>query len=95
VTDFEALLAALGERQVEYIVVGAIAHGSTRLTQDLDVVYRRTPENLDRVVAALAAHEPYLRGAPAGLPFFWDREVLRRGLNFTLITSLGEIDLLQ
>ena len=65
----------------------AIAHGSARLTQDLDIVYRRTPGNLDRLVAALAAHKPYLRGAPAGLPFVWDREVLQRGLNFTLIST--------
>ena len=70
-TDFGALLAALGDCKVEYIVVGgaaAIAHGSARLTQDLDIVYRRTPGNLDRLVAALAARKPYLRGAPAGLP---------------------------
>jgi nitroreductase len=96
-TDFGALLAALGDCKVEYIVVGgaaAIAHGSARLTQHLDIVYRRTPGNLDRLVAALAAHKPYLRGAPAGLPFVWDREVLQRGLNFTLTTSLGDIDLL-
>lgn len=96
-TDFAALLSALGEHKVEYIVVGgaaAIAHGSARLTQDLDIVYRRTPANLDRVVAALVQHTPYIRGAPRGLPFVWDRETLRRGLNFTLVTSLGEIDLL-
>ena len=30
----------------------------------LDVVYERSPENLARLVAALAPHEPYLRGAP-------------------------------
>jgi hypothetical protein len=60
-TDFGALLAALGDCKVEYIVVdgaAAIAHGSARLTQDLDIVYRRTPGNLDRLVAALAAHKP-------------------------------------
>lgn len=96
-TDFEALLAQLGSHGVEFIVIGgaaAIAHGSARLTQDLDVVYRRTPANLDALVAALGALQPYLRGAPRGLPFQWDRETLRRGLNFTLVTSLGDIDLL-
>jgi hypothetical protein len=30
----------------------AIAHGSARLTQDLDIVYERSPENLKRLVAA-------------------------------------------
>ncbi len=96
-TNFEALLAALGRNKVDFIVVGgaaAIAHGSARLTQDLDVVYSRAPENLDRLVTALAEHKPYLRGVPAGLPFVWDRLMLLRGLNFTLVTSLGDIDLL-
>jgi hypothetical protein len=30
-------------------------------------VYARTPENISRLAAALAPHEPYLRGAPDGL----------------------------
>lgn len=33
-------------------------------------------------------------GAPLGLPFQWDRATLERGLNFTLTTSLGDVDLL-
>jgi hypothetical protein len=43
---------------------------------------------------ALSSLKPYPRGAPPGLPFLWDRETLKRGLNFTLATSLGDIDLL-
>jgi len=38
--DFRELLAALSHANVEYIIVGgvaAFAHGSSRLTQDLDV----------------------------------------------------------
>ena len=95
-TNFEALLSTLDRSRVEYIVVGgaaAIAHGSARFTQDLDIVYSRSPENLDRLVAALRDLKPYLRGAPPGLPFTWDRETLSHGLNFTLETSLGPIDL--
>ena len=60
----------------------------------MDIVYGRSPENLDRLVKALAPHAPYLRGAPPGLPFRWDAETLRRGLNFTLTTSLGPLDIL-
>src|ERR1700723_172754 len=96
-TDFDGLLTALAQHQVDFIVIGgaaAIAHGSARLTQDLDIVYERSPENLSRLVAALASHNPYLRGAPPGLPFRWDLKTLERGLNFTLVTSLGDIDLL-
>jgi hypothetical protein len=96
-TDFESLLATLAQHEVAFIVVGgaaAIAHGSARLTQDLDIVYDRSPANLDRLVGALARHQPYLRGVPPGLPFLWDRATVARGLNFTLVTSLGDLDLL-
>ncbi len=96
-TDFAGLLSGLSESGVEFILVGgaaALAHGSARLTQDLDIVYGRSTENLRRLVIALAPIRPYLRGAPAGLPFNWDERTLEHGLNFTLITSLGAIDLL-
>jgi hypothetical protein len=96
-TDFGAVLGALGDAGVEFIVVGglaAVVHGSARVTQDVDVVYSRTPENIARLVRALAPHEPYLRGAPPGLPFRWNEETVRRGLNFTLTTRLGALDLL-
>lgn len=74
-TDFKALLRVLSEAGVDFILVGGVAatvHGSARLTLDVDVVYSRAPSNLDRLVVALTPHHPYLRGAPAGLPFRWD-----------------------
>ncbi len=96
-TDFQGLLRVLIDAGVEFIVVegaAATGHGSARLTLDLDIVYRRTPENHTSLVTALAPHTPYLRGAPPGLPFRWDVDTIERGLNFTLTTSLGELDLL-
>jgi hypothetical protein len=36
------------------------------------VLYRRTPENIDRLVMAMRPIAPYVRGAPAGLPFHFD-----------------------
>ena len=94
---FERLLPTLVEAGVEFIVVGGVAgilHGSARLTYDVDIVYARNRENLGRLVAALLPHQPYLRDAPAGLPFRLDVQTLRNGLNFTLTTSLGDLDLL-
>jgi hypothetical protein len=94
--DFPTLLRTLHEHGVRFLIVGgaaATAHGSARLTQDLDLVYDRAPDNLERLVRALAPHEPYLRGAPPGLPFRWDVATLRRGLNFTLTSKLGDVDL--
>jgi predicted nucleotidyltransferase len=96
VIDFPSLLRACVEHGVRFIIVGgaaATAHGSARLTQDIDLVYERGADNLRRLVAALRPHEPYLRGAPPGLPFSFDEETLRKGLNFTLTSKLGDIDL--
>jgi len=95
--DLERALQELHRGGVEFIIVGGAAatiHGSARVTQDLELVYARTPENIARLAAALAPHSPYLRGAPPGLPFRWDAETIRRGLNFTLTTTLGDLDLL-
>jgi hypothetical protein len=96
-TDFEALLRAFAAHGVRFVVVGgaaATAHGSARLTNDLDVVYARDGENLAALVEALAPFRPYLRGVPPGLPFVWDVRTVRHGLNFTLDTTAGPIDVL-
>lgn len=96
-TNFEGLLRLLVQGGVDFILVGGVAavvHGSARATFDVDVVYSRSADNLGRLAAALAAIRPYLRGAPAGLPFSLDVPTLQRGLNFTLTTSMGDLDLL-
>jgi len=97
VTDYEKLIPLLVENEIEFIIVGgaaATAHGSARLTLDLEIVYQRNEQNLGKIIRTLEPTKPYLRGAPSGLPFNWSVETLRNGLNFTLITSLGALDLL-
>ena len=96
-TDFQALIRALVDGKVEFVLVGGLAatvHGSARLTQDVDVVYSRSEANIARLVEALEPLNPYLRGAPPGLPFEWSSATVKRGLNFTLTTTAGDIDLL-
>jgi predicted nucleotidyltransferase len=95
--NFRALLPLLVSHHVRFIVIGggaAIAHGAARATYDVDVVYARDPQNLRNLAAALQPHRPYLRGAPPGLPFRWDEQTIQSGLNFTLTTDLGDLDLL-
>lgn len=96
-TDFKAVIQTFSGSGIECVIVGGLAgtiHGSARLTQDVDFVYARTPANIDRLVDALRPHAPYPRGAPPGLPFDWSGATIERGLNFTLTTAIGDIDLL-
>ena len=96
-TRFDEILSLLAKHGVQSILIGGlagIAHGAGRATLDVDVVYGRAADNLLRLVEALAPHQPYLRGAPPGLPFRWDVRTLQSGLNFPLMTDLGDLDIL-
>ena len=93
----EAPLRLLGKYRVDCVIVGGVAaaiHGSLLLTNDLDVCYSRTAENLQRLAEALQSVHARLRNAPEGLPFILDAETLKRGLNFTFTTDVGDLDLL-
>jgi hypothetical protein len=95
--DAEKQLVLLGKYEVECVIVGGVAatlHGSSLTTRDLDVCYNRVSENLTRLIQALRSVNARLRGAPEGLPFILDEETLRRGLNFTFQTDIGDLDLL-
>lgn len=96
-TDLPHMIRLLALHRIDFIVVGgmaAIAHGSARFTFDLEVVYSRDPDNVARVAAALAPLHPRLRGAPESLPFTLDPRTIMCGLNFTLSTDDGPLDLL-
>ena len=88
---------ALVDAGVDFTIIGgwsAILHGSSNVTNDLDVCHSRQPENLKRLAGALAPFHPRLRDLPGDLPFVWDAATLHNGTNFTLSTDLGGIDLL-
>jgi predicted nucleotidyltransferase len=95
--DPERVLPILNEALVEYVVIGGVAlvaHGAATATFDIDLCYRRTNENIARLCQALEPFHPRLRGAPKDLPFRFDARTVTAGLNFTLATELGDIDLL-
>jgi len=87
----------LGSFSIECGIDGAVAatlHGSEIPTTDLDVCYARNPSNLEALATALKSVNARLRNAPAEIPFIMDSETLRRGLNFTFSTTIGNVDLL-
>lgn len=55
--ELEQLLATLTDAGVEFILVGgaaALIHGAPITTQDIDIVHRRDPSNVARLLATLA-----------------------------------------
>ena len=55
--DFRDLLVLFADAGVEFVIVGAYAlalHGVTRASGDIDLFVRPTPDNAERVFAALA-----------------------------------------
>jgi hypothetical protein len=96
-TDFQRFLERLAEHEVQFVIAGGVAlvlQGSARVTRDLAICYSRDADNLRRLSSALADVSPALRDAPADLPFTIDQPTLKAGLNFTLRTTIGDIDLL-
>src|SRR5881296_1460102 len=70
-----AIVAALNENQVRYLIVGGlavVAHGYLRFTADVDLLLSVEPENLKRAVEALKTLG-YRPRAPVDFDDFVDR----------------------
>lgn len=93
--DVAALLRRLAEAGVELIVVGGTAaqlHGSSLSTLDLDIVHRRTPENVDRLLRVLEALDAFHRYDLAKRRLPPTREQLSGSGQLNLSTRLGPLD---
>jgi hypothetical protein len=93
--DPTAILRVLNTHEVRFVVIGGVSgnlHGSTTLTEDIDIAYARDRHNLERLAAALRDLRATLRGAPKDVRFKLDAAALRAGLNFTFSTRLGPLD---
>ena len=72
--SFDALVRALEDAHVRYLVAGGLAvnaHGLLRFTKDVDLVVQLDPENVERAYAALG-----------GLGYRWIREKGMQVLQF-------------
>ena len=92
------ILGVLVAHGVDFVVVGGLAvvfHGSTRITQDLDVCYSAEPANLEVLGRALLELEAKLFGTDEDVPFTPDAKALGRTEILTLATKHGKLDLLR
>lgn len=92
---FADILELLAEHEVEFVVIGmaaGILHGAPVTTVDLDVVHRRTPENVVRLLRVLQAIDAVYRHEPRALR---PRESHLGGPGHQLLrTTLGDLDCL-
>lgn len=95
--DFQPILAALKAANVRFVLIGGLAmaaHGSSYITQDIDIGYARDRENARAIAKALADRHPRPRDFPPDLPFQWDEKTLLAATNLTLETDDAPIDFL-
>lgn len=89
------LLRELSRRDIEYIVIGGMAgvlHGAPVVTADLDIVHRRTQENVAKLLVLLDELDAMFRGDDRRLKPN-ESHLLGRG-HVLLTTSLGQLDVL-
>ena len=94
--DVGELLRRLSGARVEFVVVGgaaAVLHGAPITTEDLDIVHRRTSENVSRLKNLLDELDAHVRElANRRLPP--DESALLGEGHVLLSTSLGPLDCL-
>ena len=93
--DLPALLATLCDSGVEFIIVGGVAavlQGVPITTTDLDIVHRRTPENVARLLEVLLKLDATMRYDMARRGLRPTAEMLAGKGQINLSTSLGPID---
>lgn len=96
--DAEAILTTLNAHGVRYVVVGgfaALLHGGAHVTFDVDVTPATTPDNLDRLCAALQALDAKLwpPGASAPLDWPWHRDSFASFTTVGTRTTHGDLDI--
>ncbi len=96
-SDLTSLLAELAAASVDLVLVGglaAVAQGAPVTTFDVDIVPRRTSDNLRRLVELLERHDARYRGRPGGGPLRPTVEGLDTDGHHLLMTDLGPVDVL-
>ena len=93
---FRDALVVLARHDVEFIVVGGVAavlQGAPIATFDLDVVHRRTPDNVAKLLDAVTAMNGRYRDLP-GRVLTPTASALAAGGHHLLVTDHGPLDVL-
>ncbi len=93
------MVEALTDNAIDFVIIGGVAlaaQGSAYRTEDFDIAYAHTRENIAKLVQALRPLNPKLRvpGTDEAIAFPFDEHTLYNGGNFTLKTDAGNVDIL-
>lgn len=95
--EAQRILDELARHDVDFVLVGGLAaqtHGSTRMTNDVDVIPAPDPENLSRLANALRALRARVLN-PGHEKLEIDAAMLPRATIWQLATPHGDIDVLH
>lgn len=96
--DFTTLLRRLSDSGLEFVIVGgfaAVTHGSAYVTRDVDICAVLSPENIQKLRAALAEWNPRHRMTPQRLSFLNHPAPGVAVSNLYLETEIGVVDILS
>ena len=88
----------LRQAGIRFVVIGGVAanaHGSVRVTWDLDICYDPAQDNRERLAGVLLSWGASLRGADPSLPWVLDARSLLINPVLTLATHHGAIDVMD
>lgn len=96
--DLTALLRAIVDAGVEFVVVGGVAvaaHEYVRATEDVDLVPAPDHDNLDRLANLLVDLDGRLTLSPERGIGDVERRALHQGRNLSVSTAHGDLDVIQ
>ena len=95
--ELTSLLSRLAAARVEFVLVGglaAVAQGAPITTHDIDIVPRRTPENVAALLAFLETIHAQYRGRSSDQVLQPTAGILSGSGHSLLMTDLGPLDVL-
>lgn len=98
--DPSCAFRVLNAHDVQYVVIGGLASeflGAAIGTNDIDVCYERSADNMNRLADALRELNAELRvaGVDEDLPFILDGRTIAAGDSFTFQSDAGDLDVLS
>jgi len=95
--DTPGLLELLTAAGVDFVIVGGVAafsHGSTMVTEDLDIAAQFSAENMSRLLEALRPYAPRHALTPGKQAIVSSADELARLKNLYIWSELGRLDVL-